>query len=99
MAAVTSTIIAAAALGYAAYSGERSNSLQTQARRRQQAAQQEALRIQMIERQRSAQGEVEAAQRKPTTLTTEDMTSTADRTGGVDDRLRLSRKTALGGGS
>lgn len=97
---VASAIIAAAALGYGIYSGERADSQQTAARRRQKAAQDEALRTQMIERGRTVQAEMEQANRPSpaSTISLEEMLSGTDQTGGVDDRLRLSRPTKLGGG-
>jgi type II secretory pathway pseudopilin PulG len=86
--------------GYSIAAGERANDAQTQARRRQQRAQDEALRQQMIQRQRSVQDELR--QNRPTpasTIDPLDQILSPDRTGGVADRLRLQRRTLLGGGS
>lgn len=90
--------VAAAGLAYSVYAGERANDAQTQARRRTKAAQDEALRQQMIERQRSVQQEMRAD--RPSPASTIDPIAemlSPDRTGGVQDRLRLQRKSTLGG--
>lgn len=99
MAAVTSVALAAGALAYGVYSGERAETQQRQARYRQRDAQAEALRVQMVERSRSVQAEMEAAKRPSpaSTIQLEEMLATTDRTGGVDDRLRLGQPTKLGG--
>lgn len=101
MAVATTTAIALglglAATGYQVYSGERANDAQTQARRRQQKAQEEALRIQMIERSRSAQAEMQANRARPPQAVDDGILNSTDRTGGIDDRLRLARPTKLGG--
>lgn len=99
MAAVTSVALAAGALAYGVYSGERANTLQRQARYRQRDAQAEALRVQMVERSRSVQAEMEMARRQSpaSTIGLEEMLATTDATGGIDDSLKLSRPTKLGG--
>lgn len=101
MAAVTTTVLAAAALGYGVYAGERGAKEQREARYRTRDAQAEALRVQMVERARTVQGELAAANRPSpaSTIQLDEMLATTDRTGGVDDRLRLSRPTRLGGGA
>ncbi len=93
--------VAVASLLYAGYSGERANSAQTAARRRQRVAQDEALRIQSLERSRQVQAEQAAATRKPpaSTIAPVDDILTSDLTGGRAQRPRLGRRTTLGGGA
>jgi hypothetical protein len=93
--------VGAATLAYTAYSGERANSAQTRARRRQQVAQDEALRVQSLERSRQVQAEQAAATRKPpaSTMAPVDDILTSDLTGGRAQRPRLGRRTTLGGGA
>lgn len=69
-------------------------------RRKAKLAQDEALRVQMIERQRSVQAEMKADRASPaSTVVMPDMLAAGtDKTGGIDDRLRLQRGTKLGGG-
>lgn len=98
---MAASVIAGAALAYGVYAGERANSAANEARKRQRTAQAEALRIQMIERQRSVQQEMKAANRPSPSSTialNESLLNPTDRTGGIDDRLRLSRTSKLGGG-
>lgn len=88
-----------AGTGYGIYAGERSNDLQTAARRRTKALQDEALRVQMVERARSVKAEMDAANRPSPASTIEDPDGSlqSDRTGGVSDRLKLARRSTLGG--
>jgi hypothetical protein len=69
-------------------------------RRRTQAAQAEASRIQAIERAREVQTEQAAARPTPgAALSDIDNVLASDLTGGMArDRLRLSRRSTLGGG-
>jgi ABC-type branched-subunit amino acid transport system ATPase component len=93
---------AAAAVGSAGYSvhaGERSNSLQRQGRRKQEAAQADALRVQLLQRQRAELAAANAAKPSPTASLDEPTAGVStDLTGGVErDRLRLARMNRLGG--
>lgn len=103
MAVATTTAIAiglaAAGTGYSVYAGERANDLAQKARNRTREAQAEALRTQMVERARSVQADLASANRPSpaSTIKLEEMLATTDRTGGVDDRLKLSRPSKLGG--
>lgn len=98
MAALTSVALIAAA-GYGAYAGERAEKAQREARYRTREAQAEALRTQMVERARSVQADLASANRPSpaSTISLDEMLATTDRTGGVDDRLKLSRPSKLGG--
>ncbi len=101
MAAFSTIALTSAAVlgtGYSVYAGERGNDLQKMAQRRQRSAQDEALRIQMIERQRSVQAEMRNTRPTPTAIDPIGEALSSDRTGGIDDRLRLGRATKLGGG-
>lgn len=91
---------AVATLAYGVVAGERANDQQSASRKRARDAQNEALRIQMVERSRSVGAEMEAANRKSpaSTIQLNEMLATTDQTGGVDDRLKLSRPSKLGGG-
>lgn len=90
--------VSAAGAGYGAYAGERSNSLQRYARRRQEAAQAEATRISLIERQRAEQAAAQENRPNPASLVDPIEPIGTDLTGGVDrDRLRLARTSRLGG--
>lgn len=106
MAVATSTALTVAAIasaagaGYGAYSAERGNSLQRQARRRQENAQREATRIQLIERQRAELAAAQAARPSASAALNENPidAATTDLTGGIErDRLRLMRTSRLGG--
>lgn len=92
-------IAATAGAGYGAYAGERTNSLQRQGRRRQEAAQKEAIRIQLIERQRAELAAANAAKPSPSAQLADPVEpATTDLTGGIErDRLRLMRSSRLGG--
>jgi hypothetical protein len=94
---------AAAAVGGTTYSvvqGERANNLAANARRRQQKAQEEAMRIQSIERTRAVAAEQKQSRPTPGAgLSDIDSVLANDLTGGTArDRLRLSRRSTLGGG-
>jgi hypothetical protein len=98
----TSLALAAASLGYAAYSGERASGQQKMARRKQQDAQTEALRVQMAERTRSVQADQKANRPSPASTVGgslgEMLAASGNQPGPIDDRLKLSRPTKLGGG-
>ena len=99
MAEIIAAAIAAIGVGYSVYAGETSKATATKARRRSKEAQDEALRTQMVERSRTAQTEANANRATPSdSVMTDALGAPTDRTGGVDDRLRLSRTTKLGGG-
>jgi hypothetical protein len=97
--AFTTAAAAVSALAYNVYSGERAASTQRDGRRKTQAAQNEATRIQMVERSRSVQKEMEANRPTPaqTVATDADNPLATDMTGGVSDRLKLARRSTLGG--
>lgn len=102
MAVATSTAVIGAAVlgaGTAAWQGQQQRDAMQSAQRRTRQAQDEALRLQMIERQRAVQADMERANRPAGTANplTDSLLSTTDRTGGLDDRLRLQRRTTLGG--
>lgn len=89
------SLVGAAATTYGAVEGERA---QRHGRYRQREAQAEALRQQMIERQRSVQAEMRANQPTPTSAAQDiDAPFDTDRTGGVTDRHKLARRSMLGG--
>jgi uncharacterized protein HemX len=92
--------VGAAALAYSVYAGQQQQAAQKKARERTQLAQDEALRQQMIERQRTVQQEMQANRATPASsiVLNDALGAPTDKTGGVDDRLRLSRPTKLGGG-
>jgi hypothetical protein len=91
--------VAAAGLIYSVAAGERAQSQQRDSRRRTQRAQDEALRIQMIERQRTVQNEMRSDRPTPASTIdpTPEMLQATDLTGGVPQRLRLGRRSTLGG--
>jgi hypothetical protein len=95
---------AAAVVGttYGIVAGERGENQQTMARRRQQEAQKEALRIQMAERTRSVQADQKANRPSPASTVGgslgEMLAASGNQPGPIDDRLKLSRPTKLGGG-
>lgn len=95
------TVGAVAALGGASYSvvqGERSNTMQRYARRRQEAAQKEATRISLLERQRAEQQAARENRPTPTASVEGIDPAGTDLTGGAErDRLRLARTSRLGG--
>lgn len=97
--AVTAGAIAAlGGAGYSVAAGERANTQQRQARRKQEAAQTEAIRIQLIERQRAELAAAKAAKPSPSSLIDQETAGVStDLTGGMADRLRLARTTRLGG--
>jgi Flp pilus assembly protein TadB len=100
VAAVTSVALAAGALAYGVYSGERAESAARQARYRTREAQAEALRVQMLERARSVQADLATASRPSpaSTIGLDEMLASTDRSGVIDDRVKLSRPAKLGGG-
>lgn len=89
-----------AALAYGVYSGEEQKKTQKESMRRTKVAQDEAVRQQMIERQRSARLDLQKDRPTPASsiVLNDALGAPTDKTGGVDDRLRLSRTTKLGGG-
>ena len=93
--------VAVVGLGYSVASGEAQKANATQARRKTKLAQDEALRQQMIERQRSVQKEMKSDRATPASsiVMTDALGNPTDKTHGVDDRLRLARPTKLGGGT
>lgn len=95
------TFVALAALAYGVYAGEEQKKTQKKAAQRTRQAHEEALRQQMIERQRSAQLELRQNRPSPASsvVMNDALGTPTDKTGGVDDRLRLSRSTKLGGGT
>lgn len=97
--AVTATITAAAiAADRSAHEGHRARGLQRRSLIRQEAAQKEATRISLLERQRAEQQA--ARENRPTpTASVEGIDPVGtDLTGGMDrDRLRLARTSRLGG--
>ncbi len=104
MAVATTTALTVAALAatagatYGVVQGERSNTLQRYARRRQEAAQAEATRISLLERQRAEQAAAQENRSNPASLVDPIDPIGTDLTGGVDrDRLRLARTSRLGG--
>lgn len=105
MAVATTTALlaigAAAAVGsasYSVYAGERGNTLQRYARRRQEAAQKEATRISLLERQRAEQQAARENRPTPTASVEGIDPAGTDLTGGAErDRLRLARTSRLGG--
>ena len=91
--------VAALSLGYGVYAGETAAAKATTARRRAKASQDEALRLQMIEKQRSAEADAKSNRAVPGSTIAPDVAASAtDKTGGVDDRLKLAKPTKLGGG-
>ena len=97
--AYTSAAAAVLALGYGVYAGERGQQVASTQRRRAKASQDEALRLQMIEKQRSAEADSKANRATPGSTIAPDVALNAtDKTGGVDDRLKLARPSKLGGG-
>jgi len=91
--------IAALSLGYGVYSGEEGKRVATNQRRKAKASQDEALRLQMIEKQRSAEADSKSNRATPGSTIAPDVALNAtDKTGGVDDRLKLARPSKLGGG-
>lgn len=98
----TIALVSAAAVsaGYGVYSGERANSAAGAARRRQRTAQDEALRLQSIERARQVQADQAAAARPTPASTMADIDNVlaSDLTGGTArDRNRIGRRSTLGG--
>lgn len=93
---------AVGALAYGIYSGERQQAQQKKSLQRSRAAQDEALRQQLIERQRSVQTEMRANRPTPASSVVMNdalgLGAATDKTGGLDDRLKLSRPSKLGGG-
>lgn len=106
MAVATSTAlligagVSAVGAGVGAHQAIEAERGQRHSRYRTRAAQDEALRVQMIERARTARTELDANRPTPasTVQLTDEMLAQTDRTGGVDDRLRLARPSKLGGG-
>lgn len=102
MAAFSSIALGVGALAAAAgaYQGVEAERTQRQARYRQRDAQDEALRQQLVERRRAVQAEM--ASNRPTPASSialgDEILAQTDRTGGLDDRLRLARPSKLGGG-
>jgi hypothetical protein len=100
-----SLALSAAALGYGVYSGENAATAQRGARRRQDEAQREALRVQLAERARSVQAEQRADRPSPaSTISLGEQllasgSGASSLTTGVDDRLRLQKSSKLGGGA
>lgn len=100
MAGIVSAVVAAVGLAYGVYAGETQKAAGIQARRRSQKAQDEALRLQMIEKQRSAQVDSKSNRPLPgNSVLTDALGTTSDNTGGLDDKLKLARPTKLGGGT
>ena len=102
MAAVSTIALTASALaaGYGAYAANEQAGMQRTARRRQEASQKEALRIQLIERQRAELAAAQAARPSASAALNENPidAATTDLTGGIErDRLRLMRTSRLGG--
>jgi len=105
MAALTTIALvagAAAAVGGASYSvvqGERANTLQRYARRKQEAAQKEATRLSLLERQKAEQAAARENRPTPTADVQDANPAGTDLTGGIAerDRLRLARTSRLGG--
>lgn len=101
MAVATSTAVligAGLSAGIGGYQAHAQREAQQSAMARQKRAQDEALRLQMVERQRAVQADMERASKPSLASPLDSMPASTDRTGGLfEDRLRLARRTTLGG--